>query len=369
MSLLMEALKRAPAGPAAAPAGRPGLALHLEAMNADLAAGLPPRPAPLAQEARDQSRAAFAARLPPQPGPRHLRFWIGTTGLILLLALGGYFWWQGPALDPAPPVSRPPPTAPLPARPQAPEQPAPANRPAPESREGDAQAIRPALNDQHRPLIHEASAAMPAAAPEPPTLRIQRGTPPLDPNLQNGHAALERGALPQARQDFEQVLQGDPHNLEALLSLAAIALKEGRPPVALQLYQAALTAHPKNARALAGYLGLSTSRDPEGTESRLKTLLQEQADAPSLYFALGNLLAGQGRWHEAQAAYFQASSLDGSNPDYRFNLAVSLDQLRQGKPAADHYRQALEAAQHRPAAFDPTQVRTRLQILAGSAAP
>jgi len=145
---------------------------------------------------------------------------------------------------------------------------------------------------------------------------------------------------------------------------------QGRaPPVALQLYQAALTAHPKNARALAGYLGLSASRDPEGTESRLKTLLQEQADAPSLYFALGNLLAGQGRWHEAQAAYFQASSLDGSNPDYRFNLAVSLDQLRQGKPAADHYRQALEAAQHRPAAFDPTQVRTRLQILAGSAAP
>jgi hypothetical protein len=54
---------------------------------------------------------------------------------------------------------------------------------------------------------------------------------------------------------------------------------------------------------------------------------------------------------------------DPDNPDYLFNLAVSLDQIRQPKLAAQHYRLALEAAQLRPAAFDRERVRARLEQL------
>lgn len=371
MSLLMDALKRPPppADPpraaeelqleplAEAPrSGLPNLAQHLEAVNADLAASLPPPP----QVQQTQAREAFAARAPDIPAaPQRRPLWIALGGLLLLLALGGYFWWQWQSLS-SPPIPRPIPPSPAVAPPPAPPPPLRANV--------DTEDISRTMNN--RRLLHEPSASPPPPpAPETPNLRILRSVPPQDPRLLEGHQALEAGALPQARRDFEQSLQRDPHNLEALLSLAAIALREGQQPAAQQFYQDALAAHPRDARALAGYLNLNGPRDPEGTESRLKTLLQEQPDAPALHFALGNLLARQGRWHEAQGAYFQAYSLDSSNPDYRFNLAVSLDQLRQGKPAADYYRQALEAARQRPAAFDPAQVRSRLQILEGSSTP
>lgn len=370
MSLLMDALKRAPPQapepqapdtlqleplePAAA-RGLPDLAQHLDAVNADLAASLG-APAGTAEN-QERGRQAFQVRARAARPGRPL-LWMLPLGGLGLLALGGYFWWQLQALENPPPppaaTSRPAPAAPA----------APPPRPA----ERDEQAIPRAMNSHRLAQAVEApplETAAPATNTTPAELRIQRRAQLLDPGLQQAHAALERGALAQARQDFTLVLQRDPHNLDALLGLAAIALHEGSPGEAQQRYQAALTAHPRDPRALAGFLGLNGERDPEGTESRLRTLLGEQPGVPALHFALGNLLAARQRWAEAQAAYFQACSLDGSNPDYRFNLAVSLEQLRQPGPAANYYRQALEAARLRPATFNADLARERLRLLEG----
>lgn len=383
MSLLMEALRRPPAAAPAPeplalapradaaappPTGLPDLAQHLDAVNADLAASLESPSAPRPPQA--EARAAFAARaagpLAQAPSPR---LWLGLAGLILLLGGGAYFAWEWQrfadgGLTPTPALGSAPP-APL-AAPAAPPL-ASATPGHAEPATVDSQDIRRAMQNQR--LTHASTAPAAPATPAPPRLDVQRNALALDPALTAAHAALEQGNLAQAQRDFAQALERDPHNLDALLGLAALALGAGRQAEALAHYQAALTAHPRDARALAGYLGLNAARDPEGTESRLKILLHEQADAPALHFALGNLLAGQSRWHEAQAAYFQAWSLDASNPDYRFNLAVSLDRLHQSRLAAEHYQAALAAARLRPAAFDPEQVRARLAQLEGSAAP
>ena len=49
--------------------------------------------------------------------------------------------------------------------------------------------------------------------------------------------------------------------------------------------------------------------------------------------------------------------------DYLFNLAVSLDHLRQPRLAAQHYRLAMEASAKRPAAFERDKVQKRLNEL------
>jgi len=92
-------------------------------------------------------------------------------------------------------------------------------------------------------------------------------------------------------------------------------------------------------------------------------LLASDPDSSVLYFTLGNQYAQQSRWSEAQQAYFKAFAADSENPDYAFNLAVSLDQLRQSKLALEYYERALALAAKRAASFAPEMARARMQQL------
>jgi uncharacterized protein HemY len=103
--------------------------------------------------------------------------------------------------------------------------------------------------------------------------------------------------------------------------------------------------------------------DPVALESRLKTLLASDPESGVLQFALGNLYVQQRRWADAQQTYFRAMAADPENPDYAYNLAVSLEHLRQPVPALDYYRRSLSLAQRRSPSFDPAAARARVQQL------
>jgi tetratricopeptide (TPR) repeat protein len=63
---------------------------------------------------------------------------------------------------------------------------------------------------------------------------------------------------------------------------------------------------------------------------------------------------------EAQQSYFRAYTAEPDNPDILYNLAISLEHMRQNKLAAQYYSQAIAAAQNRPAGFDKAQAAARL---------
>jgi len=184
-----------------------------------------------------------------------------------------------------------------------------------------------------------------------------------DPLLEQAWEAFNKGEVDRARVIWEQSLRADPRNADALHGLATVARQQGHAEEAADYCLRALEANPKDTLAIAMLASLSGSSNPQQTESRLGNLLAEQPDSPYLNFALGNLYAQQQRWGEAQQAYFKAHTADSANPDYLFNLAVSLDQLHKPQIAAQYYRQALAAAERQPAGFNPAQVATRLQQL------
>ena len=159
------------------------------------------------------------------------------------------------------------------------------------------------------------------------------------------------------------MLTTDPRNAEALHGIAAIALRQGKPAEAQAAFLRILEANPSDPAAQAGLIGLNGQIDPVAGESRMKSLLAAQGEMPVVSFALGNLYARQERWSEAQQAYFNAVTADAGNPDYLFNLAISLDQLHQPKLAAQYYGQALAAAESRPAAFNRVQAVRRVHEL------
>lgn len=410
MSLLMDALKKAeeakrqseatariepqepaPAAPSTDERGLPELPSHLELLDHEFhappaakpepAAAVPPsRPAGQSAETLRRERAAaqnlFQAKQTPQN--RNILIIGGLATLLAVAGIGGWIWWEvqpqsglgtSPATArtapaPAPVAAAPATPPPSPAPSIAPETPAPvfagtAATPAAPS----TSAVPPRLTFSDRAVAARPAPAAPAAAEADSPIRITTARLKVNPQVASAYQAFQSGDLAAAERDYRQVLKNEPKNTDALHGLAAISLRQGQPEIAENFFFRILEADPKDSAAQAGLIGLRGQGDPMQSESRLKNLLAGQPDSPTLHFALGNLYARQGRWNDAQQAYFRAYTGDGENPDYQFNLAVSLEQLRQPGLALQYYQGALAAATQRPAAFDRNQVAGRVSEL------
>lgn len=206
------------------------------------------------------------------------------------------------------------------------------------------------------------------AASAEPDIRVS--TSPPWPELQArpaavllAHNAYQNGELTLARERYRQALTADPTNVDASNGLGSLALRERKPEEAMVWFRHSLSLSPHDALANARLADLGGSRDVHAVETHLRQLIARQGHETALHFALGNVYARQQRWREAQQAYFQAHTLDADDPDIAFNLAVSLDRLKQHARARDFYRLALAAAILRPAAFDPGLADQRLAAL------
>lgn len=166
------------------------------------------------------------------------------------------------------------------------------------------------------------------------------------------------------RHECERRLVETPEDAEIMIALAVIAERQQHLLEAEQLRHKARRSNPESPLVMADMIAEGmTSGTTRHTEENLKRWIAAHPDAATLYFAHGNLLARQGRWREAEQAYFNAVVHEGDNPDFLFNLAVSLDHLRQYGQARKYYRLALEAASKRPAGFAPKDVIQRLGTL------
>ncbi len=280
-----------------------------------------------------------------------------------------------PAAAPAsPPVANQPATLPAPAAPvAAPQAPAPQAKPAPVTAAASptpASLLKPASPGTSSAVpgvpAPVAAAQRPAAPRSAVRLPIKVNPPSFkaDEVLESAYTAYQRGELDRARADYLQVLGREANNRDALLGLAAIDVRRQDYDTAELRYLKLLELDPRDSHAHAALISLQGTIDPVQSESRLKNMLAAQPDATHLYFTLGNQYAAQSRWAEAQDAYFKAHSSDPDNADFAFNLAVSLDQLRQRKLALDFYRKALTLAGTRAVGFDRKVAEARAQELA-----
>ena len=366
------------AGGAETPAARPELSLQEPAAYAP-----EPRVAPTISASEQPAGRAQAEQLfqvkEMDYNPRR-PFYLSLVALgVVALGYGGYLWWQmrpqysfpQPTANASAPV--PAPVAPAPAQ-QAPAVAAvpvqaPQSTPAPSASVQVIPPIQPVRPRQPRQPAATPAAprtdtpSVAASAPDTPPIAVNARILSVDPSVEQGYQAFQKNDLAAARDSYQRALAHDPNNRDALLGLAAIDVRSGQLEAAEARYLKVLEMDPRDGQATAALVSLRGRLDPVASESRLKTLLANQPDVAQLHFALGNQYAHQSRWAEAQVAYFKAYSIDPENADYAFNLAVSLDQLRQKKTALDYYQRALALAGKRPATFDSAQARTRVQEL------
>ncbi len=414
MSLLLEALKkaeaakrreeegttevRAPDAPAPAPRITPAHELELiddEIAQAARFAGLDvpepaPAPAPAAAPGAEAARLLFEAKQP-QPSRSSSLVWLLGGGAVLLLAVGAWVAWQvrtlegsGQTVQPArqPPVGtgteNAATVAPQPAAPASPAA-APTTAPvtaAPAPVPGTQAPVAPAAlpatptlaavpAESSRFLSGQLSApaAAPAAAPSAPAaapIRITRNAPVVPQDVADGYAAFQAGEFDRARLAYERALRADPRNPDALHGLAALAQRNNDEARARQLMRRIAEVDPSDT---AARVALSDHSDPATQEARLLDIAAAQPKSSAAALALGSLYASQGRWREAQQAWFNAYTLAPEQPDNAYNLAVSLDQLRQPRLALQYYREALTLRDRHAASFDAEAVAVRIQAL------
>jgi Flp pilus assembly protein TadD len=345
----------------------------------------PAQPAAQAAE-RATARKVFEAKFK-EPNPK-LPFYI-TMGALGVFAVGVviYFWYQ--LRPPSPLVNTTPgrsASAQVAAAPQAPAAPA-ASGPAsassaipglpgsPALQPAQPPAVRPSGSPSvERPLLSPAPRLAPPSVNAPaasapartgPEVTVSRAVPQVHPRVEAGYAAYQTADFAKARTEYEQALADEPGNRDALLGLAAVETRGGRYEAAEAQYARLLQIDPRDSHAQAGLLALRSGRlDPLVSESRVKSMLAQDPGSHVLNFTLGNQLAQQGRWPEAQQEYFKAFSGDPENADFAYNLAVSLDHLRQKRLARDYYLRAAVLAEKRGATFDPAAARLRAGQLA-----
>ncbi len=370
--LLAEAFGETP------PQNQPGPALSSPAQTAppeqkrEPSIRKPEKAAPqtaVSPEARDSIQNVFKAK---QPEPKSNRAFLIITGsltAVAVAAIAGYFWWQlqprSVAMPPpfAPPnLSEKPIAAPVPPSMTATAAPPPAALPATPSI-----AEKPAIANAEKQPPSDKTLSVKleprlAPAPESP-IRITNSKPKLNTWINQGYEALQKGDLNAAQYAYERAQADDPRNLDTLYGLASIALQRGNNNLAEDYYFKILELDPRDAIALSAMTGLRGKANGNNTESRLKGIIAEQPNVAALHLALGNLYAQDEKWRDAQQSYFLALKNDSESPDAAYNLAVSLDQLRQEKLAIQYYKEALRLANIRPSNFNRAQIQARLKEL------
>jgi len=396
VSLLLDALKRAEQeklarqGQAAAaedlpqPPASPGKrSLELESVDSPAAS------AAAASADRQGVRAVFAAKQPPMETPRAAGkgskavLAIVGVALLALLAGGAYVWYE---INKTPsPIARAP-MAPSPVKPAAAPAIAPAATTAADGKAAEAQAgdakgdgvppvatLKPGdVGAKAKPqpkaaeqLVMSLLKDSPRAAKAAPPLKLARTIEPprIAPEVSQGYEALRSGDLETARSAYQSAVAKDATSLDAQLGLATVAARAGDRATAMRHYRRALELDPKNASAVAGLAALADFSRPDSLEAQLRADLTRYPQSAALQYTLGNLYAAQGRWNEAQAAYFEAYRLDPEAADVAYNLAVSLDHLGQTRLATDFYQRALTASRQQSVQFDKGQVSRRLAEL------
>ncbi len=155
--------------------------------------------------------------------------------------------------------------------------------------------------------------------------------------------ALNRQALPQARQHILLSLAPRPQHVPSLLIAGRIALAENDPASAVPCFEAAARYQPELSQA---HFHLGTTLSALGRHAEavppLRQAITLTPQAMEAVLNLGSALRELGELTAARDAFAQASRLRPDAVETWFNLGLVLQDLKEGTAAIDAFARALQ---------------------------
>ena len=195
------------------------------------------------------------------------------------------------------------------------------------------------------------------------TVTKQEKRDPVSVKLNRAWTAYQKQDYELAGKTYRAALKQEPNNHDAMLGVAAVALQQQDIVTARDIYIRLLELDPRDPHAHAGLANIAQMDGANLSESKLKQLIEHRPDDSHLQFALGNLYIQKQSWPEAQQAFFSALQNDSQNPDYAYNLAVSLDHLGKYREARTYYLDSLRLAAGKNINFSVDSVQKRIAML------
>jgi tetratricopeptide (TPR) repeat protein len=327
----------------------------------------------------------FAAKQPEkQESRKGFAIAIGLLTVLSVAGIGGYFWWQlqpkgamiaKPALPP-PPATQPP--APAPTMAAVSPAPTPAAASAamsaaspPAGQSGTAGTIKPPMpakaaaddlddDDLATASSRAARSRRTAARIEPEDdspIRVTREPLRVDPAINRGFEAFNRGELTMAQLEYERARKTDPRNPDILHGLAAIALRQGRYDQAEAYYRQVLESDPQDSVALAALLNQRGQIDPGRHREPPEIPGRIAAGFGRTTFFAGQPVCAPGALGRCTAGLFPCLQRRAGQPRHTIQPGHQPGTLASEQACCAVLRAGDRRGANRPAGFDRAQAR------------
>ena len=171
--------------------------------------------------------------------------------------------------------------------------------------------------------------------PDQQTLTIQQ-------SLELAAQYHKAGDLPQAGDIYQQVLQADPNQPDALHLLGLIAYQGGKNDIAVGFITKALAIKPDIVGAHSNLgLALQDLRRLDEAVASYNKAIAIKPELAEAHYNLGNALKQRGKLDEAVASFHKALAIKPDYADAHSNLGNALQELEKFEDAIASYHKAL----------------------------
>jgi MSHA biogenesis protein MshN len=287
------------------------------------------------------------------------------TGLVAVLAVGGWFSWREMARLRAvkPPVvvaPGPMPLAPVPpgmvriTPPQPVAEPAPEPvAPAPVTVDAPVE-VAPRAVPVHRAMRVPPTIVAPRETASPDVIAVTRGVPATqsgsEANYRRALADLQEGRIHDAVAALERALQNDPRHDAARQTLVSLLVEAGRRDDTVRQLQLGLGLDPRQPAMAMLLARLQLEQGNAGAaaiDTLLRTLPYAQGNGDYQAFLAG-VLQRQGRNREAAAQYQAALAATPGNAVWLMGLGIALQAEQRNADALAAFQQAAASGMLNP---------------------